>query len=125
MKDGEVQISDAAPFCRAVVAKRMTAERMRRAEVTFDVSFDDAGRWRYASTLPESAERRDVVIYRSSGEWLVRVNAYRGEGGQLLCDDADWTGGMVLGEGRGLSYEDAVRHAIRWLSDGRWNEEIG
>jgi hypothetical protein len=103
----------------------MVDSRVRRAEGEFDVSFGDDGRWRYASTLPESGERRDVLLVQEAGSWMLRVNFYGGEGPQLLCDDAEWPGGVLLGSGVALGYEQALGHAIRWLSDGRWNEEIG
>ncbi|WP_327210333.1 hypothetical protein [Rhizobium leguminosarum] len=132
MSDGETSISTpAGPFCKAVVARRMVESRARRAEGDFEVSFGDDGRWRYASTLPESAVRRDVLLLQEGAGWALRVNAYGGEGPQLLCDDAEWPGGMLVGSTEGMSYEEAVGVAIRWLSDGwvdveaKQGEEIG
>lgn len=123
MTSVEAEISKSS-HCPTGLARRIADARSRRAEAEFDVSFDEDGRWRYVSTLPESEARRDVLLEKRDGSWTLRVNEYRGTGEQLLCDDAEWPQGTLLGtEGR-LSYDDAVGHAIRWLSDGTWSDEI-
>lgn len=95
-----------------------------RAEEEFEVLYWEWG-WRYASTRVESEARRDVLLQREdSGAWTLRVNRYRGEG-ELICDKAEWEHGLLLGDVTSLRYEEAVRRAIVWLRDGRWNETIG
>ncbi|RVP99663.1 hypothetical protein [Sinorhizobium meliloti] len=102
------------------------AELLRLAEEQFDVSFDSGGLWRYASTLPETEARRDVTLLQHGdlGEWSLRINKFRGEGIQLICDDAEWQGGVHLRAGEGLTYEAAVRHAVNWLAHGRWDAKL-
>lgn len=119
----ETEISTRS-LCPTALARRIADARSRRAEADFDVSFDAVGRWRYASTLPESGARRDVLLEKRDGFWTLRVNEYRGTGEQLLCDDAEWPQGTLLGAECELAYDDAVGHAIRWLSDGIWSDEI-
>jgi hypothetical protein len=95
-----------------------------RAEEEFEVLYWEWG-WRYASTRVESEARRDVLLHKDgSGAWTLRVNRYWGEG-EVICDDAEWEYGVRLGDLSSLRYEEAVRHAIVWLRDGRWDERIG
>ncbi|RVQ53563.1 hypothetical protein [Sinorhizobium meliloti] len=99
-------------------------DEVLHAEEEFEVLYWE-WRWRYASTRVESEARRDVLLRKDgSGAWSLRVNRYRGEG-ELICDDADWEGGIVLGDLSRLNYEEAVRHAIVWLREGRWDKRIG
>ncbi|MDW9668740.1 hypothetical protein GOB27_19370 [Sinorhizobium meliloti] len=102
------------------------AELVRLAEEQVEVSFESRGLWRHASTLPESGARRDVTLLQDGdiGEWSLRINRYRGEGIQLICDDAVWQGGVHLGAGQGLTYEAVVRHAVDWLAHDRWVDKL-
>ncbi|RVK38548.1 hypothetical protein [Sinorhizobium meliloti] len=118
--DRPLDVSEEGPRDSSVAFE----DEVLRAEEEFDVCYWNWG-WRYASTRVESEARRDVLLQREdSGAWTLRVNRYRGEG-ELICDKAEWEHGLLLGDVTSLRYEEAVRRAIVWLRDGRWNETIG
>lgn len=129
MSDGSPSIAAASPpsgpFCKHVLARRIVEARSKRAEEEFVVLNGDDGRWRYVSTRPESMARRDALFVQDGGTWSLLVNSYGGEGSQLLCDDAVWPDGLVVGSGARLTYEQAVGQALRWLSEGRVVDQIG
>ncbi len=101
------------------VARRGFQALLHAAENEFDVSFGLKGYWRYANTHEETGSRRDALFVEDDAtkDWTVRVNDYVGEGA-LICDDAKWEAGLVLGAGHGWSYEEAITRGLHWLSTG-------
>ncbi|MGO8170552.1 hypothetical protein ACC764_08570 [Rhizobium ruizarguesonis] len=108
------------------VAEEPFGVLVAKAMEEFDVSFGPGNLWRYVATYAETGARRDVVLGGPEGDdgWTLTINRYRGEGTQFICDDAEWNFGMRIGEGQHLSYERAVRLAVRWLSTGLFDELV-